>query len=1051
MKTHKLLMKPTCLLLLNTFLFSSPLCVFADAHIVHARYGETGMLSPQLSISMPVTLKAFTAAPTPKELRISAQNNLSQTIQKKLANADAALFSLENAFFVKDEETGELKAELTGQRTGGLGRYMGDLLARMTDNGRNVAGVGLLYNYIMVQSVNEWGEQIVRKVRIDREDLQKRGVLIPVVDKAGMQKTVKVEVSKGEIVEVKLWWAKRTTQRGEVYTLLLDNHDITSVLYIGETNSEERLRQSILLGKAGVKALEELGIRPKYFHLNEGSAALAAIYAKKNGVFRDVKITGVMHTPVEAGLPKYSEGLWNRYFYDLGPEWRTIMLEKTGTFIDMTRILFQMSRKVAAVGKEFNDVLKEMVGRMYPYSQWLLDKIEPITNGVDGWGYQPSSMDKKQLEKEKLDRKISLGEIIEARKKKIKDGQIKEILRKQLIWYAIGDLWPALVQSFRERLRHQGRSEGDISEDIVGVMQNVAEDIAAKLSIPDYEISEASLRDLLSQRGLSVPENVSLQDAVGKIRQVEPILMDLIRNRPWLCYGRRFTLYKMDFPLLDATGIERIVNNRDAGGLEYAVIFAGVAHPNDEVGKDWIRNAVELSKRHFGKFIFLPGYDLELDRLLLQNADLWLYSPERLKEACGTSGMGALFSGAIPVASPTGWSLEYVEEFNPLTGKGNGFFIEPYPDPQSDDWRAHVQGLKNVGWQGLYDKLKIASDLYYNTDRRPYFRLLENAYSSAEKTDMRIAATKYYELMEEGELTIGTHTARGTRIEDIVEITQKNHFSAIELSFYADEGLKSPGELDPKWVQDYLKPALLNKLVTVHLPVLDLRDEGSVQEMRKIIDFAADIHSYLVSIHLDELDDDFIAKVTELVIYAASKGIRLGLENSYHIKNGVEIVWHTPQHVNLVYKKIGGALAQAGIPELKENVGLVFDLAYAKIAMKRQNSPLAFYRQVDKDVPIFEVNVSGNKLPRIGALETHIPLHEDEIVLKDMPEIVQLLATERGFRGPYILSKAGDNVTKEKELISALLKDGARGVLSSGKIKARTQSLVKREAVEQAI
>ncbi|MBU1043989.1 MAG: TIM barrel protein [Candidatus Omnitrophica bacterium] len=1004
------------------------------------------MLSPQLSISAPLMLQAFTAKPTSEELLITAQQNLSWVIQDKLADADATLFSLENAFFVKDEETGEIKAELKGQRTGGLGRYMGDLLARMTDNGRNVVGVGLLYSYTMVQSLSERGEQIINKVAIDRKDLQKRGILIPVADRNGVQKTIEVEMSKGERITAKLWWAKRTTEKGVVYTLLIDNHDITSVLYIGETNSEERLRQSILLGKGGVKALEDMGIRPKFFHLNEGSAALPAIYAKKSGILRDVKITGVMHTPVEAGLPKYSAVLWDRYFYDLGSEWRTVMLERTETFIDMTKILFQMSRKVASVGQEFNDVLKGMVSNMYPNSPWLLDKIEPITNGVDGWVYQPANMDRKQMES--VSGNTSIGELIVEQKKKIKEGRIKAILRKQLIWYAIGDLWPEIVQSYREILRQDGLSEGEISELIANLMKQVDEDIAVKLMLPDYEISEADLRALFLNRKLLVPQIVLLGEALGKIQQIETILTDLIQNRPWLCYGRRFTLYKMDHPLLEATGIERMVNTQDEGGLGLAVIFAGVAHPNDEVGKDWIRDSVELSKKYFGKFIFLPGYDLELDKLLLENADIWLSSPELLKEACGTSGMAALFGGAISLASPSAWALEYVKEFNPQTGQGNGFFIDPYPTPRSNDWRAHVAGLKDVQWAGLYNKVKIISDLY--SGKSPmYFKLVQNSYKTAPETDMQIAAEKYYDLMKEGELTIGAHAAKGVRIEDIIEITQKNNFNAIELSFYPDDGLKSPEQLDPKWVQSYLKPAFLNKLVTVHLPVLDLRQESSVQRMKQTIDFAADINAYLVTIHLDEADDNFIEKLTELVIYSASKGVKLGLENSYHIENEVQIVWHTPEFVNTVYAKIGDALTQMGKPELKGSVGLVFDVAHAKIAMEGK-SPLAFYRLIEKEVPILAVNVSGNQLTRVGALETHIPLHDDPMVLRDMPEIVQALTKERGFRGPYILSMFGDNLSKEKELI-ALSYKSIPGILTSIKAKDATQSLVEGNAIGRSI
>ena len=973
-------------------------------------------LAPEISISMPLLERSFIVVNNAEDIQRFDRESLGQTIQNELANAEAAMFSLENSFFVKDEKNKILRAELTGQRIGGLGRYMGDLLARLRDNGKKVMGVGLLYNYVMVQSLSELGHPIVRKVPIDRDDLQKRGVLIPIVDETGKQKTVEIEMLQGEYLKTKLWWAKRTTQTGEVYTLLLDNHDITSVLYLGETHSEERLRQSILLGKAGVKALEELGITPKYFHLNEGSAALPAVYAKESKSLCDVKITGVMHTPVEAGLPKYHTELLHKYFYDLGPEWEYVILDESKTFIDMTKILFRMSRKVAAVGQEFNDVLKAMVRRMYPERPWFADKIEPITNGVDGWVYQPALLNKERIENEAKVKKTRLGQIIVERKKIIKEQQMKEILRKQLIWYAIGDTWPELVQPLRKQLRSQQRSETDINKNIALAMQHVGEAVAAVIVSQNDDISEANLREILKKYRLPAPEHISLHDALEKIQRIEMILTDLIQNRPWLSYGRRFTKYKMDYPLLEASGIERIVND-----LGYALVFAGISHPNDEVGKEWVRNVVELSKKHFGKVIFLPGYDLDLDRRLLQCADVWLYSPERLLEACGTSGMCGLFSGAIPVVSPTGWSLEYVEEFNPQTGKGNGFFIEPYPDPKDDDWHALVSRLKNEGWDGLYKKLKKLKDIidsyYKDENNQIYPQLVENVYLSAEKTDMKIAAEKYFVLMMKSDFLIGTHTARRWRIEDIIDITHDNNFSAVELSFYPEKGLKSPTELDPEWVQNYLKPQLLDKFVTVHLPVTDLRENANLEKMKEFIDFAADIRAQVITIQLDELDDYFIEKVTKLVIYSASKGIKLGLENSYHIKDASEIVWHTPEHVNIVYQKIYEALAREGRTDLEKYVGFVFNLAHAKIAMKQKKPVAAFYRKLNKDIPILEVNVSGNKLARIGALERHIPVHDDAIVLQELPQIMRLLLKERNFKGPFILSYVGENLSKEQELM----------------------------------
>jgi glycogen phosphorylase len=235
-----------------------------------------------------------------------------------------------------------------------------------------------------------------------------------------------------------------------------------------------------------------------------------------------------------------------------------------------------------------------------------------------------------------------------------------------------------------------------------------------------------------------------LQDELWKTKQaMKRELIAEVRARtgrqlsegaPILAFTRRVTEYKDTLPML-RDHVRKICGDRAQGGLGMQIVVAGVAHPADGVGQSWIKEFNKLMKDPAlgGRFVFVPNYlgpstDLELDRKAVRGSDLWLSSPRRAprssmsEEACGTSDMRSTLNVGVQIWSPdTGGGREYVRQYNPSTGEGNGFFIQPYSPA------------------GLFAQLKTASDLFYgyrdSGDRR-WLGLLEKSFQAIPKVEI---------------------------------------------------------------------------------------------------------------------------------------------------------------------------------------------------------------------------------------------------------------------------------------------------------------------------
>lgn len=741
-----------------------PLCVapLRTPDVVNA-----SLLSPPTISTIPQAQRAIAEQVNEPPNLVSLQSQSDAILNTLRSGLEGAYFSLEHSFFRKVGDTGWYKGVLTWLRSGGLGRYMGDLVARMTDNGRPQMGVGLLYDNIVQQElkngvvtskqlgddeasqamtrhlvkhklllkideglfqvqpaqdgigndvridflrentqfthgdelhrINErWGYfddllqqakqasvPVMTRERIDRKQLVNDGLLIPVLDEYGNHIVVDVQISKNRQPEqVKLWFALRDTETGQAPTLLLDLERVCSELYVGEPTSMERLEQSILLGKGGIVAMERLGITPEALHINEGASALAAVYARRSEQLRAVSVSGVIHTPEQPGLPTFDQNgeyqaIWDQYFWDFPDSWKSIFVRSSGDkyahgtrgVIDMTQILFEMSGRVAAVGQEFTGVLKRnIIEPLYGERARLYEaKLNHISNGVDPIPLTPPTLTDGHLQETMNQTGKSLGELVTETRKDIKQRLWKDKLRRQLVWYALSDRWGTIEWQLRSHiLESTGEYPSDLlKKQVDALVQEIIVNISQKLQSEPRTSPELILKAVLEDYAIDTDEIATWKKSIRLLGVLETRL-DKLLERPWLCYGRRWTEYKMDHPALKATGMRRLLATRDDGGAELAIIVAGHSHPNDLTGGAWIRDAITLSTSEdfFGRYIFVPGYDLELDRQMLLAADLWLYSPERKREADGTSNKAGR---NIPIAEATGWSLEF------LVPEGNFF------------------------------------------------------------------------------------------------------------------------------------------------------------------------------------------------------------------------------------------------------------------------------------------------------------------------------------------------------------------------------------------
>ncbi len=510
---------------------------------------------------------------------------------------------------------------------GGLGILAGDHLKASSDLGVPLVGVGLLYQEgYFRQTLDTGGRQLETYPYNDTTSLP----IVPAEIGAGGWLHVSIEFP-GRLVRFRVWQVRV----GRVLLYLLDSNDplnsprdrgITSRLYGG--GQELRLVQEIALGIGGWRTLEALGLAVEVCHLNEGHAAFVTIeraraYMQSHGVdfweaLWATRVGNVFttHTPVPAGFDSYDPALLARYGGDyvagFGVSAKELMalgrknMADTGEAFNMAYLAARTCGVINGVSRLHGQVSQRIFQGLYPRWPQCDVPVVHVTNGVHVPTWDSAWAD--EIWTEACGKERWLGTLEDL-------GSAIEALDDDALWAFRGRQRSDLVHSARQRLARQ-----------------------------------------FGQRGAEAPAIVSAHDILDP-------------NALTLGFARRFAEYKRPNLLLhDHRRLLRLLTNRDC---PVQIIVAGKAHPQDEEGKQFVREWVEFVQRPEvrTRAVFLEDYDMTLAQEMVQGVDLWINTPRRPWEACGTSGMKVLVNGGINLSELDGW---WAEAYSPEVGWGLG-------------------------------------------------------------------------------------------------------------------------------------------------------------------------------------------------------------------------------------------------------------------------------------------------------------------------------------------------------------------------------------------
>ena len=505
--------------------------------------------------------------------------------------------------------------------SGGLGVLSGDHLKSSSDQDYPLIGLGLLYQQgYFRQMLNPDGWQQERYPTNDFYTLP----LMTVKDAGGRDLKVSVKLPTGE-VQIQVW--KLGVGRIALYLLdtnipenkLPQDRDITDSLYGGDIDT--RIRQEIVLGIGGMRALQAMGLRPTVFHMNEGHSAFLALeqirgYMRDHSLNFDEAVVAARtsnifttHTPVPAGIDLFEPGLMYHYFSgycsEVGIDFQQLMalgrrnVNDRDERFSMAVLALNLSVYRNAVSRLHRQVSQEMFHELWPQLPVWEVPITSITNGV----HVPSWL----------------------------NGDMALLYDQYLE--------PDWRQRFNDK----------------GIWDQVKD-------IPDEELLEVHRRRkrrLVSfVRARQHSSAVRRQASASEIRRSGEVLDP---NAFTIGFARRFATYKRATLLFrDVERLKRIILNKE---MPVQIVIAGKAHPKDQPGKSYIREVVQFSHdAELWKYVvFVEDYDMKIARELVQGVDLWLNNPRRGEEACGTSGMKAAINGVLNLSILDGWFDEAYE------------------------------------------------------------------------------------------------------------------------------------------------------------------------------------------------------------------------------------------------------------------------------------------------------------------------------------------------------------------------------------------------------
>jgi len=548
--------------------------------------------------------------------------------------------------------------------SGGLGVLSGDHLKSASDLNLPIIGVSLAYQkgYFRQHLTHEGWQTETYPVNLFNSMPMKH-----VTDEQG--ETIKVIVDlKGEAVRVQAW----NVNVGRTRLLLLDTNlsentdwsrNITSELYGGDR--EMRLRQEMILGIGGVRMLKAMGLDPDVYHMNEGHSSFAGFERIRdlrqsyglsfNEALEFVRATSVFttHTPVPAGHDRFHPDLMRAYFdsfvQPLGLSMDVLLAFGRENPRDlkeefcMTALALRLSNCNNGVSRLHTRVTRKMWQSIWPGVLEIDMPIEHITNGV----HIPSWISKEMAE--------NYARYLGPRWIEDPDSD--------MVWQRVAKIPDTELWRTQERAK----------ERLVVFTRN--------------RLRKQLISRSLSRRDVDVANEVLSSEALT------------------IGFARRFAPYKRAYLVLrNLDRLEKILTNED---FPVQIIFAGKAHPQDHMGKDLIKRIIQICsqnnlRRHM---VFIEDYDMEVARHMLQGVDVWLNTPRRPLEACGTSGMKAVANGALHLSVLDGW---WDEGYDPDIG----WAIGNREEMEDHDYQDEVES------NALYEILeKDIVPLYY--DRGP--------------------------------------------------------------------------------------------------------------------------------------------------------------------------------------------------------------------------------------------------------------------------------------------------------------------------------------------
>ncbi len=545
---------------------------------------------------------------------------------------------------------------------GGLGVLAGDICKQSSDLGLPLVAVGFMYpqGYFRQHvAADGWQEEAYTQLDFSEAPIS------PCAWPQGCGPLIPVPLGDRQIF-VQVWQARV----GRVNLYLLDTNisdnrtqdrGLSARLYTADP--EERLQQLIVLGIGGVRTLRALRINPTVWHANEDHTAFMMLErlieerthgAPLEEAIEKVRKTTVFttHTPVAAGQHIFPHQLMDRYSKNF---WEPLGIDrqdflKMGNYeglgrdkFSLTALALRMAGQANAVSKLHGAVARRMWSPIFPGKALEEIPIISITNGV----HSPS---------------WRAAEISELFEDQIKNAELPSEYDEQF-WKSAADIPDEQFWMVHQMMKNR----------LIRAVQD-----------------RAQIR--------LVQDGVSTQQVLAMGALLDPYALTI-------AFTRRFTQYKR--PYLILSDIERLKKIVTDPLRPLQIIFGGKSHPADHASKELLKSVYNtaLDKRFQGRIVFVEDYDMNLARDLVRGVDVWLNTPRRLQEACGTSGMKASMNGVINLSVRDGW---WDEAFN----GANGWAIDGFKggSPDEED-RADAEVLYSLLENNIVP-------LFYDRDRK---------------------------------------------------------------------------------------------------------------------------------------------------------------------------------------------------------------------------------------------------------------------------------------------------------------------------------------------